>query len=78
MMKRRAGARRSGSVPPRAPGRNFLCGRSLYQPPPFFRAIAPYTSASPFQHKKTPLFGGTVLTPAEVKFRGGGAAPLLV
>lgn len=54
MMKRRAGARRSGSVPPRAPGRNFLCGRSLYQPPPFFGALAPYTSASPFQHKKKP------------------------
>ena len=79
MMKRRAGARRSGSVPPRAPGRNFLCGRSLYQPPPFFRALAPYTSASRFcETKKAPHMGGTVLTPAEVKFRGGGAAPLLV
>lgn len=28
--------------------------------------------------KKAPHMGGTVLTPAEVKFRGGGAAPLLV
>ena len=28
--------------------------------------------------KKAPPMGGTVLTPAEVKFRGGGAAPLLV
>lgn len=77
-MKRRAAARRSGSVPARLPRRNFLCGRSLYQPPPFFGALAPYTSASPFQHKKSPPHGGTVLTPAEAKFRGGGAAPLLV
>ena len=30
------------------------------------------------KQKKAPLFGGTVLTPAEAKFRGGGAAPLLV
>lgn len=28
--------------------------------------------------KKSPPHGGTVLTPAEAKFRGGGAAPLLV
>ena len=28
--------------------------------------------------KKAPPHGGTVLTPAEAKFRGGGAAPLLV
>ena len=30
------------------------------------------------KQKKAPHMGGTVLTPAEVKFRGGGAAPLLV
>lgn len=50
MMKRRAGARRSGSVPPRAPGRNFLCGRSLYQPPPFLWSAC--------ETKKAPLLGG--------------------
>lgn len=73
MMKRRAAARRSGSVPARLPRRNFLCGRSLYQPPPFL------WSASRFcETKKSPPHGGTVLTPAEAKFRGGGAAPLLV
>lgn len=33
---------------------------------------------APFSTKKSPPHGGTVLTPAEVKFRGGGAAPLLV
>ena len=30
------------------------------------------------RNKKSPPHGGTVLTPAEAKFRGGGAAPLLV
>lgn len=36
-------------------------------------------AASPLlRNKKSPPHGGTVLTPAEVKFRGGGAAPLLV
>ena len=41
-------ARRSGSVPPRAPGRNFLCGRYLYQPSPSLGALAAYTAESSF------------------------------
>ena len=62
-----------GSVPARLSRQNFLCGRSLYQLVPFL------WSASRFcETKKAPHVGGTVLTPAEVKFRGGGAAPLLV
>ena len=44
-----------GSVPARLPRRNFLCGRSLYQPPPFLW--------SAFSTKKAPFFGGAVLTP---------------
>lgn len=73
MMKRKAAARRSGSVPARLPRRNFLCGRSLYQLVPFLWSTCHFCET-----KKSPPHGGTVLTPAEAKFRGGGAAPLLV
>ena len=72
-LRRGGGPPAGGSVPARIPRRNFLCGRSLYQLVPFLWSTCHFCET-----KKSPPHGGTVLTPAEAKFRGGGAAPLLV
>ena len=64
MMKRRAAARpQAGRFRRVSRGGTFSVVEAYTSLSRSFRALAPYTSASPFQHKKSPPHGGTVLTP---------------
>ena len=64
-MKRRAAARpQAGRFRRVSRGGTSSVVEAYTSRPRSFGALAPYTSASPFQHKKkAPPMGGTVLTP---------------